>query len=900
MATPISSAPPPFVPVQLEPSKDSGKNIKGSANPEETAGSEQMEKKAEEAAAKKSKARARDSEAKGKWWPCTTTETKLRNFEAEGFLRPGSWRTILGSLTPAPEAGEMVVTQALVERGFSFPPSDFFTEILKAYGLQPHNISPNSILAISNHVTLCEGHLRVTPELSLFQYYFSVKKEKVPQTSSLATCGTITFKLRPGRVYPPTDRHESARYWSGGFFYLKDVSDPASARVLSAFKDGPASETPGWTQCPHLSESTQLTRAVRRICKLTADGLSGKDLTMSWFTRRIQPLQHRDRLMFQYTGRDDPMRASKDNLSSDAVDKLIRVLIKIPRDLRIHVCNTDIHTDGFGIALEDLEEKDLGTLIRVPQTGTTDPEAASDAEVPETSGSAKRKRTAPSGPAPKRAHETASAAATRRAEKEKQRLKQIDTSKQSQPNIDRFFMTSSKSSGSKLPKNPKKKAKPSPASVPVTPEVEVPPKASSSAKLDPKDVIHLDDLPEEPTAESGKGMSSPPPPPEQPAVTSAEAPADDAEKKLFLSRATDTEQQELNDLESGLKVFFAKHKSGLKVFFTRRHQPPSVGLYIFWNTRKLHEDLRVHVLEQKTEIEMLQKRDAESQKAIATLETRLKSYEEQLAKHPSVDKLAAELEVLKAEHDSLQEFLKESPEKETREKKELEEKHARDIAELADRLKRSNTRIKMLVAETKAYETEAEDIDKLIFPSLGFEWTKEAALSRTEAYEDVRNSINDLFEACRGIAKSLNLKRAGTTVIDRMTKLMRMVPDLIKDWQASSARGVASLTLATCKAHFPAMDFADVARGVPKGTNVKLALAETQGYDRLLAERVNHSFWYNKYDLPEGFSDAEDEEDEDIEEGSGSSADQSNEDSGDDSGDASAYVASEDEDHISE
>ena len=58
----------------------------------------------------------------------------------------------------------MVLTKALVERGFSFPPSDFFLEILEAYGLQPHNISPNSVLAISNHVTLCEGHLRVTPE----------------------------------------------------------------------------------------------------------------------------------------------------------------------------------------------------------------------------------------------------------------------------------------------------------------------------------------------------------------------------------------------------------------------------------------------------------------------------------------------------------------------------------------------------------------------------------------------------------------------------------------------------------------------------------------------------------------------------------------------------------------
>jgi hypothetical protein len=49
-----------------------------------------MEQKEEEAAAKKSKARARDSESKGKWWPCTTKEIELRNLEAEGFLQPGS------------------------------------------------------------------------------------------------------------------------------------------------------------------------------------------------------------------------------------------------------------------------------------------------------------------------------------------------------------------------------------------------------------------------------------------------------------------------------------------------------------------------------------------------------------------------------------------------------------------------------------------------------------------------------------------------------------------------------------------------------------------------------------------------------------------------------------------
>ncbi|KAK1664792.1 hypothetical protein QYE76_052951 [Lolium multiflorum] len=650
---------------------------------------------------------------------------------------------------------------------------------------------------------------------------------------------------------------------------------------------------------------------------------------MSWFTKRIQPLQHRDRLLFQYTGRDDTMRASKDNLSADALDKRIRVLIKVPRDLRIHVCNIDIHTNGSGTALEALEEKDLGTLTRVPHAGNTDPEVASDAEAPEAPAPSKRKRGASfgSGPAAKRAREVPNTAATRKAEVEKKRLKLIDTSNQSQPNIHQFFMSSAKNPGSKPPRNPKKKAKPSPATMHVTPQAEAPPKPSSSAAANPKDVINLDDLPEDPTAESGQGGSgkgdsgknaySSHPPPEQQDIASAEATTHDAEHKLPLSGATgtpqthqhlfpvlqkapfsqrhaemsrlmndvcgnpETEEQMLAKLEGEIKVFFAQHK------------------HVRQNTRKLHEDLRVHVLEQKTKIEGQRQSYADSQKAITILETRVKNYEEEIAKRPSIDALSAQVKVLEAENESLKKFLKESSEEETKKKKELMEKHAQDMAAFAENLKKSQNRIKTLVGKNKTYETEAEAIDKLIFPTLGFEWTKESTLKRSEAYEEARSSINDLFEACHVIAKSLSLKRAGTALIDTMSKLMRQVPELIKDWQESSARGVASLTLATCKAHFPTMNFADVARGAPKGTNMRAALAETQGYDRLFAGQVNHSFWYNKYNLPDGFFDAEDEEEkgaeEGAEEGSGSSANHSEEGSGDDSGDGSAYNASDDD-----
>jgi hypothetical protein len=88
---------------------------------------------------------------------------------------------------------------------------------------------------------------------------------------------------------------------------------------------------------------------------------------------------------------------------------------------------------------------------------------------------------------------------------------------------------------------------------------------------------------------------------------------------------------------------------------------------------------------------------------------------EQLAKRPSIDDISAELEVLKTEHASLKKFLKDSSEKETKEKRELEEKHAKAMSELAEKLKSSNQRIKTLVSNTKAYEAEAANIEKMIF-----------------------------------------------------------------------------------------------------------------------------------------------------------------------------------------
>ncbi|KAK1629281.1 hypothetical protein QYE76_003596 [Lolium multiflorum] len=249
---------------------------------------------------------------------------------------------------------------------------------------------------------------------------------------------------------------------------------------------------------------------------------------------------------------------------------------------------------------------------------------------PDAAGTFKRKRTSSSGPAAKRACDVLGIAATLKAEAEKKRLKLIDTSNQAQPNIQQFFIPSAKLR-SQAPNRQEKGETFS--AVPVTPEVEIPPKASSTAKPDPKDVINLDDLPKT-----------------QPPIPAKAIPA----------RAR-----------------------------LQRHLRPSSPV------------------------------------------TSTEAPSEEIAKRPSIDALSAKVEVLEAENESLKNFMKESSDEENKKRKELLEKHAQEVSDLAEKLKKSHQRVQTLASKNKNYEAEAEAIDKMIFPSLGFEWTKSGSQKDT-------------------------------------------------------------------------------------------------------------------------------------------------------------------------
>jgi hypothetical protein len=83
-------------------------------------------------------------------------------------------------------------------------------------------------------------------------------------------------------------------------------------------------ELSSWSYIPNLVQHPELDKIARRISWLVHDGLTGTDLTLSWFTRRIQPLKYNKRLILEYTRVDDQLQATKENLPSDSLNKRIR------------------------------------------------------------------------------------------------------------------------------------------------------------------------------------------------------------------------------------------------------------------------------------------------------------------------------------------------------------------------------------------------------------------------------------------------------------------------------------------------------------------------------------------------------------------------------------------------
>ena len=95
---------------------------------------------------------------------------------------------------------------------------------------------------------------------------------------------------------------------------------------------GPPTQRPEWNKKP--VDNSQIPELLARIAEFRQKNLTGEAVVFDWIKRRIQPLQARETLGFQYRGTTDSSRYSKEEISDEEVfsrvQRLIRDVKKIP------------------------------------------------------------------------------------------------------------------------------------------------------------------------------------------------------------------------------------------------------------------------------------------------------------------------------------------------------------------------------------------------------------------------------------------------------------------------------------------------------------------------------------------------------------------------------------------
>jgi len=184
-----------------------------------------------------------------------------------------------------------------------------------------HHLTPNSILHISIFVHLCEAFLGIEPHFDLCQYFFHLKLQ--PSDSKVDVVGGAGMQFRQGKklLYIPYELTDKVINWKEMWFYVKN--DPSS---LPRRTPGPPIKRSSWNS--RGGNVDHVNFLLEEIEKLKADHqISGASVIVHWTLRRIQPLQRRVHLGFQYTSEEDPTRFTRSKISeAELKDRVARLL----------------------------------------------------------------------------------------------------------------------------------------------------------------------------------------------------------------------------------------------------------------------------------------------------------------------------------------------------------------------------------------------------------------------------------------------------------------------------------------------------------------------------------------------------------------------------------------------
>jgi hypothetical protein len=158
---------------------------------------------------KRSAAADFDTPAIENWCHSKFVDKDLRKAAKDGLFKDDAAEARVAGpeITPTPPAGFRVMFFAFVLRGLSFPPHEFLRGILFAYGIQLHDLNPNTIIHIACFITLCEYFLGIEPHWALWRRIFMIRRPLAYQT------GGFNCVVRPEVEYFDLRTPENNPFW---------------------------------------------------------------------------------------------------------------------------------------------------------------------------------------------------------------------------------------------------------------------------------------------------------------------------------------------------------------------------------------------------------------------------------------------------------------------------------------------------------------------------------------------------------------------------------------------------------------------------------------------------------------------------------------------------------------
>ena len=274
-------------------------------------------------------------------WPFSTvTASDLEELVGEGLLRPltdkqrPEWIPPVGGAAPSPPPGYVVSFVSFHERGFGVPTGRFMRAILFHYGVELHNLSPNSISQAAIFVALCEGYLGIAPHWDLWTYFFLAEPFALStgerRIRAAVRAGGCILLLRQSRAlqYIPAILASSNKGWQRRWFYLRNDGEllpPFSQRVVTAATDA-------WRHGTPHERQKNLEPLLQALKELREGGLTAAGVVAAIHHRRVLPLMEQRLPLWEMTPEADleGLRMSSDPLPVDDLHRRVAVTLGKP------------------------------------------------------------------------------------------------------------------------------------------------------------------------------------------------------------------------------------------------------------------------------------------------------------------------------------------------------------------------------------------------------------------------------------------------------------------------------------------------------------------------------------------------------------------------------------------